>query len=335
MHIFIDEAGAFIKPKENKSNVSAVGALIIPENYIDSIFDDFLTLKEKWGNRNDEIKGSKLNEEQISEVIQVLSHYDVMFEIAAIDMLTQDDHSITQHKMNQAYMIIKNITENFNPLLIDNLHKTKQDIENLPNQLYIQAILTIELLTIILQKSTLYYSQRIPASLANFFWSVDAKNEKITTYEKLWKSLILPISQTKFLQNPIVFLKEGDYSHFNNTRKILEIPEYLNEIVHDKNPDNYFDPKNIFSKSITFEHSHNNLGLQLVDILITAFRRSMNGNLQYDGWNQFGKIMVQSLGQTVALLDLSNTHMSYKHKSKPPYYDIIQHIENTRKNILK
>lgn len=335
MHIFIDEAGAFIKPKENKSNISAVGALIIPENQIDSIFEGFVALKEKWGIISDEIKGSKLDEKQISDVIQYISNYDVMFETVVIDMLTQDEQLITEHKIEQANFMIKNITKKFNPTLIANLHKTKQDIENLPNQLYIQAKLTIELLMIILQKSTLYYSQRIPTSLANFICSVDAKNQKITTYEKLWKSLILPISQTRFLRNPIMFFKEGDYSHFFNSRKIFEIPEYLEEVTDDKNPDNYFDPKSIFGENIIFEHSQNSLGLQLADILTTAFRRSMNGNLQYEGWKEFGKIMVQSSGQTVALLDLSNTQNTFKYESEPLYYDIIQHIQKTRKNMLK
>ena len=335
MHIFIDEAGAFIKPKEMKANISAVGALIIPENAIDSIFQDFLLLKKKWGNKDDEIKGSRLNEEQIAEVIASVSKYDVMFEVVAIDMLTQDDQLITQHKMNQAHMMVHRITEKFNPILVENLHKTKQEIETLPNQLYIQAMLTIELLMIILQKSTLYYSQRIPSTLANFHWSVDAKNEKITTYEKIWSSLILPISQSVFIREPIMFLKEGDYSYFNETRKITEIPKYLREFTTDNNPDNYFDPKNIFSKNIKFERSHNNLGVQLADILITSLRRSMNGNLQYHGWCNFGKLMVQSEDQTVHLMDLSNTHNSFKHREKPIYYDVISHVERTRKNMLK
>ena len=75
--------------------------------------------------------------------------------------------------------------------------------------------------------------------------------------------------------------------------------------------------------------------MQLADILITSLRRSMNGNLQYHGWCNFGKLMVQSEDQTVHLMDLSNTHNSFKHREKPIYYDVISHVERTRKNMLK
>jgi hypothetical protein len=134
LHIFIDEAGTFIQPKKNLSNVSTVGALIIPEKDIESIFQDFLALKEKWGYKDNEIKGSKLNEQQISDVISIVSKYDVMFEIVCIDMLTQNDQLITLHKMNQAKMMVHRITEKFNPVLVENLYKTKQEIEKLPHK---------------------------------------------------------------------------------------------------------------------------------------------------------------------------------------------------------
>ena len=32
MNIYIDEAGIFVKPNENKCAISTVGALILPEN---------------------------------------------------------------------------------------------------------------------------------------------------------------------------------------------------------------------------------------------------------------------------------------------------------------
>jgi len=41
MNIYIDEAGIFLKPKENKCAISTVGALVIPENKTNIIFSKF------------------------------------------------------------------------------------------------------------------------------------------------------------------------------------------------------------------------------------------------------------------------------------------------------
>ena len=86
MNIYIDEAGVFVKPSQNKCAISAVGALIIPEKKEKIIFSKFEALKNKWGFNGTEVKGSQLNEFQVNSVIKMLEKYSVMFEVVAIDM---------------------------------------------------------------------------------------------------------------------------------------------------------------------------------------------------------------------------------------------------------
>ena len=285
MNIYIDEAGVFVKPPENKCAVSAVGALIIPEKKEKIIFSKFEALKRKWGFNGAEVKGSKLNEYQVSSIIELLKKYNVMFEVIAIDMNIQSDSCITTHKLDRAEKMVSCITDEFNETLI------KEEIESLSNQLYVQMSLTIELLIQVFQKTMLNYSLRKPKELEFFKWTVDAKNLNITIFEKIWKTLILPLAQSTSFNKPLIMIKEGDYSYYYKNRKSGDIPNYLSEYVKDKDPNSFTELNSVYS-DIKFENSKNNLGVQLADILITSIRRSMNGNLQKKGWKNFGNIIV-------------------------------------------
>lgn len=256
-----------------------------------------------------------------------------MFEVVAIDMNIQDDDGITVHKLDRANKMISCITDEFNEILIKNLHKTKEEIESLPNQLYIQVSLTIELLIQVFQKSMLNYSLRKPKELEFFKWIVDAKNLNITTSEKIWKSLVLPLAQSRSFDEPVLMLKEGDYSHYYKNRKSGDIPNYLSEHVKDKDPNSFTELNSVYS-DIEFEDSKNSLGLQLADILITSIRRSMNGNLQKQAWDKFGSIIVMGKKQSITLLNMDEGSNFDKYEIDPSYFEVIAHLDKTSKTIF-
>jgi hypothetical protein len=333
MNIYIDEAGVFVKPSQNKCAVSAVGALILPEEKEKIIFSKFEALKTKWGFKNKEVKGSQLSETQVASVIEILEKYNVMFEIVAIDMNIQNDDGITAHKLDRANKMISCITDEFNEILIKNLHNTKEEIESLPNQLYVQVSLTIELLIQVFQKTMLNYSLRKPKELELFKWIVDAKNLNLTTSEKIWKTLILPLAQSRSFDEPILMIKEGDYSHYYKNRKRGDIPNYLSEHVKDKDPNSFTELNSVYS-DIKFDNSKNNLGVQLADILITSIRRSMNGNLQKQGWKNFGKIIVKGKNQSITLLNMDEDSNFEKYETDPAYFEVIANLNKTSKTIF-
>lgn len=333
MNIYIDEAGVFVKPSQNKCAISAVGALILPEKKEKIIFSRFEALKSKWGFNGKEVKGSKLNEYQVSSVIEILKNYNVMFEVVAIDMNIQNDDGITTHKLDRAQKMISCITDEFNETLIENLHKTKKEIESLSNQLYIQVSLTIEILIQVFQKTMLNYSLRKPKELEFFKWIVDAKNLNITTSEKIWKTLVLPLAQSRSFDEPLLMLKEGDYSHYYKNRKSGDIPNYLSEHIKDKDPNNFTELNSVYS-DIKFKDSKNSLGVQLADILITSMRRSMNGNLQKDGWKNFGNIMVMGKKQSITLLNMDEVSNFKKYNIDPSYFEVIAYLDKTSKTIF-
>lgn len=334
MNIFIDEAGSFVKPPENKCAISTVGALVLPENKTEIIFSKFKSLKNKWGFKDTEIKGSKLNESQINSVIEILQKYNVMFEVVAIDMNIQDDENVTAHKLDRANKMVNCITEEFNKTLITNLHKTKEEIESLSNQLYIQASLTIELLGQVFQKTMLNYSLRKPKELEHFNWLVDAKNQNITTFERVWKTLVLPLVQSQSFDNPLLMIREGDYSYFFKNRKSGDIPDYLTQHVKDKNPNDFFELNSVYS-NINFIDSKNSIGVQLADILTTSIRRSMVGNLQRSGWKDFGDIMIMGEKQSITLMNMNEDSNFNKYEIDPPYFEVIEYLDKTSKTIFK
>src|SRR5437588_11903564 len=77
MQIFIDEAGNFVSPANGQSLYSLVLALVIPSSIENDLFQAFLRLRDSWPNNAVEIKGSKLDESQAAQVIDLVSRYDV------------------------------------------------------------------------------------------------------------------------------------------------------------------------------------------------------------------------------------------------------------------
>jgi hypothetical protein len=88
-------------------------------------------------------------------------------------------------------------------------------IRRMPNQLFLQAFLVIELVLKIIEESTLYYVQRLPEELGDIAWTIDRKNRTITEMEETWSTVILPMSESHFAQNPLITLREAVYTPFD------------------------------------------------------------------------------------------------------------------------
>lgn len=314
MHIFIDESGVFtipgILPGRRKWAFSCVGALVIPGHSLNEVFTEFVELKRLWGVKAvDEIKGSKLSESQFAQFVNFLSGYDVMGEITAIDMAMQTPSGILNHKNEQALGVVKHITSEFSDTLKSSLYETQKRIEKLSSPLYLQAVCGFELVHHILRKSTLYYAQRSPKELGDFNWEIDAKQNAITEYERLWQLIVKPILQSKSFREPLIQLVEADYSYFNKyTGQYAEIPDHLRgATAHKIGPFPYVSINKLFDKNVKVERSIRSLGLQMADIFVSNIRRAMNGNLRREGWNNVGALMVRAEfdDQLIQIIDVS------------------------------
>ena len=131
-----------------------------------------------------EIKGSQLDESQAAEVLALVSRYDILASYYAIDMTTHGHDVVNDFDLRQAAEITAQLTSQHHPDLIAQLHRDADAIRALPNQLFLQAVLTIDIVLEKLRVIPLYYAQRLPNQLGNIEWIIDPKDVQRTE----WKS---------------------------------------------------------------------------------------------------------------------------------------------------
>jgi hypothetical protein len=302
MRICIDEGGTFQVVIGRKYLYSVVVALVIPSCRENDLFYGFLRLRNGWNNPAIEVKGSQLDEHRIAQVIALLASYDVVLEFCAIDMAWHSDTGVTAFKLDQARKLLASLTPAHHATLVAELTELSKLLEALPNQLFVQMFVTIELILETIQAVTLYYCQRIPAELGRFDWLIDRKDEHLTSMEKLWSTLIAPIASNRGLEEPFITLKEGDYSHFERfrvKRDAVEMHEYVKWLDENIRVERGAGERRIFNvalllkESLNFAESKDELGLQLADIVASACRRAFNGNLQQIGWEGLGQLLIK------------------------------------------
>jgi len=134
--------------------------------------------------------------------------------------------------------------------------------------------------------------------------------------EETWTTLILPLSERAFSREPLACIAEEDYSYFDARYGFTETtadPEMLRHIrwldsVYGNPPkaEGWLgtDAKRLLAEQQTFQDSRDSLGLQLSDILAAVLRRALNGRLQFEGWKDFGGLLVRHSQPGVGFIQL-------------------------------
>src|SRR5262245_38966833 len=214
MNIYIDEAGAF-SPPHGKRKFSLVLALVVPAATEAALFYEFLRLRDRWPQRGVEIKGSKLNESQTAEVMNLLAVHGTIAEYQAIDMTLHLNDVIDEFKERQAAALTANLTPAHAVAVARRLKEDGDAIRSLSNPLFVQGFLMIELILELLDVSINYFAQRRPEELGRFAWTIDRKDRTITQMEQLWSTLVLPFGEPRSALRPYARVEGFDYSHFS------------------------------------------------------------------------------------------------------------------------
>jgi hypothetical protein len=307
MNIFIDESGIFANPENKSNSVSVVAALIVPDNKLKRVEFEFIKLKLDWGFGRSEVKGSKLNEKQLSELFSMLAQYDCIAQIAAIDSGSHSEEDVSNHKREQAENIVADLTEKHQPGMIRDLHELKKKLDVMSNPLYLQSIATTTVVEAALRVATLFYALRTPSELGSFSWALDAKDKVKTDYEKWWSAVVVAFLQDRSFKKPFERLIGADYSHFKKYQGVSEhAPEYLRHVIPgDPSPFSYIDIKLILWEKIEFVNSARTIGIQLADIVATTVRRSFRGNLKKEGWLGLSKILINENPHAIHVLAIA------------------------------
>ncbi len=302
MRIYIDEAGPFLPPNPPRSLFSLVHALIIPSAVERELLYEFLRLRDTWPNRNVEIKGSSLDESQAAQLINLVRRYDVIVEFIALDANTHPDSVVEDYKNRQADAVTASITREHDPGPIPHFYQLGERVRVMPNQLFLQAMATWELIIRTVREATLYYVQRQPLELGDVSWVIDRKDRKITEMEETWSTLILPLSETAFIKKPLLCIEGEDYSHFESRYgptdgmadpEMLRHREWLSSVSEKPMDSVAIDAELLLTEQRTFEDSRDSLGLQLCDMLAAILRRALNDRLQPPGWKDFGGLLIR------------------------------------------
>ena len=262
-------------------------------------------MRETWPNQQVEIKGSWLTEKQTAELIRLLLPYETLVQFVALDTHTHPDGLVEVLKNRQADAVTAHITRQHHPNPIHHLHQLGESVRTMPNQLFLQTVATWELVMRTIREATLYYVQRQPSELGDISWTIDRKDKDLTQMEDTWSTLILPLSETEFLKEPLICLRDADYSQFDaryginpatadaEMRSHWEWLESMSGVPPTRVDTLGTDIKRLLTEQRSFGDSRSNLGLQLADMLSSILRRALNGNLQESGWGEFGGLLVR------------------------------------------
>jgi len=313
MNIYVDEAGPFIPPK-GRRRYSLVFALVVPTAAEAELAYQFLRIRDTWPQQKIEIKGSKLDERQAAQVMNLLAAHGVIAEYRAIDMKLHPNEVIAEFKERQAAAITANLTSEHSEAVILRSHRDADALRSLPNPLFIQAFLSIDLILEMLDVAINYYAQRRPEELGRFAWMIDRKDRTVTEMEQLWSTLILPIGESRSSLQPYAKVEGFDYTHLakyeidettadDKMKRHLKWMRGILPTTADRiKPLTGIDAKRLLTEDRKFGDSKQNLGLQLADIAATTLCRALNGNLQLSGWKHISRILIRKKTAPFALI---------------------------------
>lgn len=293
MRIYIDESGNFI-PEAASSRVCCEAALVVPECVATELLGRFVELRASWTSEP-ELKGSALSDEQTSAALKLLGAYDVLVEIGSLDVGHNPAAQIERFRQGQAKAILAGLTPQHNENSRRWANQLREDWLRLPHQLMVQVYVLVLTLEEVIKVAPNYYAQRLPKELGRFDWILDPKDINPTPFEEVWRKAVCPFLQSISLAEPMMRVDGGpfDYSAFSHFD--MPIPAYLRPHVGEKpgGDEKVLDLGKLFRESVSFPDSKDEPGLQLVDIVASAFTKAMNGKLPPEVFRLFGRVMVE------------------------------------------
>ena len=152
----------------------------------------------------------------------------------------------------------------------------------MPQQLYFQYVLLSELAWSTSADVALYFSQRRPRELADFEWTIDAKDpRRITTYEKWWGDFLGPAMESKSRREPMICVDDPSFNYRFFDRSFGIKKEMWHPGQPPKIVDGY-DIKKMIIDRIAFVELWDELLIQAVDILASFLRRLLAREIRND-----------------------------------------------------
>jgi hypothetical protein len=291
VHHFIDEGVTF---------VSAVGwgvvcSLAIPHKEISRARREIDRLSRDWPRNNRELKGGLLQPAHLESLVEVLFRHDAIMHACAIDVSRERGEDIDLHKARQCEGITKHLTPEHHPALVQQLWDLRGVLDRMPRQLYLQCVIMSELVRIASEEVTTYFAQRRPRELAEFEWTIDAKDpRRITTQERWWRDTLAPLLESRSRREPFRLFKGRafNYYYFDRsfwTKHEMWFPDRPRETVEGH------DIKKMMTERMRFVDSRSETLIQTVDILASFLRRLLAGEITGDDVSRaLGRLQIRA-----------------------------------------
>lgn len=230
------------------------------------------------GNHGAETKLKHLSEEQYIWFLRELEKLGGLAFAVAVDVGLHRPELIALHRDQQAEKVIEHRQIMLHAAARQGLTDLSELIRSLPVQLYTQLICQLKLFHKVLTLATLYFVQRHPPSLANFRWRLDQKARVPTDYELAFRKILPVILQTMSLEDPMLMLKEADYSYFSRFNYPPgEKPTYLKDQYGIETGEEGSNIGQMIREDFQLADSAATPGIQIADLIAGGIRRLLRG----------------------------------------------------------
>jgi hypothetical protein len=199
MHYFMDEGGNFIPAQ----GWAVICSLVLPHKSVGLARREINWISRDWPRKDGELKGGMLQPANLITLVDVLFRHDAILHASAIDMANEIPAGVEAHKVHQCEGITKYLTPAHHPDLVRDAWELRRILERMPNQLYIQYVLTSDMIRCAINESIMYFAQRRPRELAEFEWTIDAKDpNRVTPHEQWWLDTLGPLLESRSRREP-------------------------------------------------------------------------------------------------------------------------------------
>lgn len=281
MQVFIDESGTFTG--YHAGSISVVGALAIPDGNMPRLRKKYARIRKGLLTDGDEVKGRDLNPAQVNRVVRLIKDRNAIFEVTAVDLGLHTEAGVLTYRQQLAAQMQAQLPQ-IPDAVREQVAAASNYIPQISAQLFLQALVTFDLMHRVISHTTLFFAQRKPETLGTLNWVIDGKNpDKVTNWENWLKF---------YAQGALATLSARDPAPRPNPKE----GSLLNFTYFDKAHNGKFGNDEGIDPALLLKHvrfsSDIEMGLELVDILCTAIRRTLRGILDRAGWINVHKLMI-------------------------------------------
>ncbi|UCZ75744.1 DUF3800 domain-containing protein [Dickeya zeae] len=300
MKIFIDESGIFA-PIDKAAAWSTVGALTVPESSMPGLTNALRDLKRALGvDIENEIKKNRPDSNQSCFInfLKKLKHLNCTLHIATTNCSLLKESELNEHRQ-RIIQAINNFKEKQRSELspeqfekaAHHIDSTISTLEKIALQEYVQCLMQSYLQSLMIEKIIYFYSLKDPKTLSSFSWVIDQKSEKGNKFEVTYKNIMPGLIETNSVKRnkvlPVSAKTNYSYLKENYVPEDISIDNesvnYYNKI-HNKDLTSIrgylaaIDYYKILNNDMNISESSGNVGLQVVDLLVSSINRCLKGN---------------------------------------------------------